>query len=152
MDKKTHNTQKLLHVTWQRLLDDAAVTCPRCSDTEKNLYAAVNILQPLLAQQGIHILLQKKSILPLAFSQNPMASNLILIEGRPLENWINAETGKSKCCDVCGDNECRTLIFEENVYEDVPVKLIVRGILKAVGMIFNIQIDNEDTYIIRSTE
>jgi len=41
---------------------------------------------------------------------------------------------------------------DKNVYEDVPVKLIVRGILKAVGMIFNIQIDNEDTYIIRSTE
>ena len=70
-------------------------------------------------------------------------------KGRPLETWIQTETGKGKCCDVCGDNKCRTLIFEENVYEDVPVKLITRGILKAAGVIFNIRIDNEDAYIIR---
>ena len=70
-------------------------------------------------------------------------------KGRPLETWIQTETGKGKCCDVCGDNKCRTLIFEENVYEDVPAKLIMRGILKATVTIFNIRIDNEDAYIIR---
>lgn len=140
---------KILHITWQRLLDDAVATCPRCSETEQNLDAAETLLQPLLAQRGIYIHLQKKRILPLAFNQNPLASNLILIEGRPLETWLQAETGKSKCCDVCGDNECRMLIFDGNVYEVVPAKLIMRGILKAAGTIFNIQIDNEDAYIIR---
>lgn len=123
-------------------MDDSSATCPRCSGTGENLDAAVDILQPVLAQEGIHLLVQKKRILPLVFNQNPLDSNRIFIEGNPLETWLNAETGKSQCCDACGDNECRTLIYEGNAYEDVPVKLIMRGILTAVEAIFHIQLDN----------
>jgi len=71
-------------------------------------------------------------------------SNRIYIEGKPLENWLNAETGKSQCCDACGDNECRTLIYEGRIYEDVPVKLIVSGILEALKAIFQIGFDQSD--------
>lgn len=132
--------KKLLHITWQRLVDDFSATCPRCSDTEKNLDAAVNILQPVLAQEGVHLLVQKQRILPLVFNQNPLDSNRISIEGKPWETWLSAETGQSKCCDVCGDNECRTLIYEGNAYEDVPVKLISHGILRAAEAIFHVEL------------
>jgi hypothetical protein len=132
--------QRLLHITWQRLVDDFAATCPRCGNTGENLDAAVDILQPVLAREGIHLLVEKKRILPLVFNQNPLASNRIFIEGKPLENWLSAETGQSKCCDVCGDNECRTLIYEGNAYEDVPVKLILLGILRAAVAIFHVEL------------
>jgi hypothetical protein len=137
--------QKLLHITWQRLVDDASATCPRCSDTGKNLDAAVDKLRPVLERQGIQIVVQKKRILPLAFDKNPLDSNRISIGGKTLETWLHAETGKSKCCDACGDNECRTLLFEGNAYEDLPRELIVRGILRAVEAIFHIQLDNGHT-------
>jgi len=67
-------------------------------------------------------------------------SNRIYIEGKPLENWLNAETGKSQCCDACGDNECRTLIYEGTAYEDVPAGLIVLGIVRAVKAIFQVEL------------
>ncbi len=131
--------QRILHITWQRLVDDASATCPRCSDTGENLDAAVDILQPALSREGIHILVEKKRILPMVFNQNPLDSNRIFVEGKPLENWLHAETGQSPCCDACGDNECRTLIYEGNAYEDIPAKLIVLGILRAAKTIFHIE-------------
>ena len=143
--------QRLLHITWQRLVDDSSTTCPRCADTGENLDAALDILQPVLAQEGIHLLVEKKMILPLVFNQNPLDSNRIFIEGKPLENWLNAETGKSQCCDACGDNECRTLIYEGAAYEDVPVKLIMLGILRAAEAIFHVKLaqyaDDEDLFV-----
>ena len=137
--------QKTLHITWQRLVDDFSATCPRCCDTEKNLDAAVERLRPLLAQQGIHVALRKKRLRPLAFNRNPLASNLLSIEGKALETWLQAETGTSECCDVCGDSECRTLIYEGFSYEGVPMELIARGILKAVEAIFQVRLDLDPT-------
>ncbi|MBN1548913.1 MAG: DUF2703 domain-containing protein [Syntrophaceae bacterium] len=136
-----------LHITWQRLVDDFSATCPRCNDTEQNLDTAVDILHPVLVQKGIHILVQKKRILPMGFNQNPLDSNRIFIEGKPLETWLNAETGKSPCCDACGDNECRTLIYEGTTYEEVPRELIIRGILRAVEAIFNINTNDKDMFV-----
>jgi len=130
--------RKVLHVTWQRLVDEADATCPRCHGTEANLDEAVAVLRPLLAGQGIEILLQKKRILPLVFNQNPLDSNIISIEGKHLENWLHAETRQSPCCDACGDNECRTLRLEGKTYETVPVELIIRGVLRAVRTIFGV--------------
>jgi len=134
-------TRKVLHVTWQRLVDDTGVTCSRCRETETRLDEAVTVLRPLLSGQGIEIILRKKRILPLAFNQDPLASNIISIEGKPLESWLQAETGRSPCCDVCGDNECRTLSFEGKTYEAVPVELIIRGLLRAVETVFGIKLE-----------
>jgi hypothetical protein len=131
--------RKVLHVTWQRLVDGTDATCPRCRDTETHLDDAVAFLRPLLAGQGIEILLQKKRIPPLFFKRHPLASNVISIEGKHLESWLQAETGRSPCCDICGDNECRTLTLEGKTCEAVPVDLIVRGILKAVETIFGVK-------------
>ena len=140
MNSTTTEKQKVLRIKWQRLVDDSNSTCARCSDTEINLDQASNILRPLLEKQGIDIILLKKRILPLAFNQNPLDSNIIYIENKELESWLNAEIGKSQCCDVCGDNECRTLKLEGKTYEAIPVELIVRGITIAVESIFGIQI------------
>ncbi len=140
MDQGVQQATKHLHITWQRLVDDFAATCPRCSDTGENLDAAVDILQPVLAREGIQLLVQKQRILPMAFNQNPLDSNRIFIEGMPLESWLNAETGTSPCCEACGDNECRTLVYEGNAHEDVPLELIMLGILTAAEATFHIEL------------
>jgi hypothetical protein len=59
-----------------------------------------------------------------------------LISGKLLEEWIGGETGKSKCCDVCGDSECRTISFGENTFESIPERLIIKaGLLAAAELI-----------------
>ena len=43
------------------------------------------------------------------FKEDPSASNRIWIAGKPLEEWIEAKVGASRCTSVCGDSDCRTV-------------------------------------------
>ncbi len=53
--------------------------------------------------------------------------------GEFLEEYIGGKTGSISCCDVCGDNEDRTLEFANTTYETVPAKLIIGASLRAVS-------------------
>lgn len=39
-----------------------------------------------------------------------------------------------KCCDVCGDEKCRTLEVGDRSYETIPSKLIVEASFKALEL------------------
>lgn len=123
-----------LVLSWQRLLVDG-MTCPRCRDTEKELEKAYHFLQEALRPLGVAVALEKGELSLPAFHDNPLASNRILINGRSLEEWLGARTGKSECCGVCGPEECRTLEVENTVYERIPWELIVQGALRALEAI-----------------
>lgn len=116
-----------IKIEWQRLIIEEE-TCPRCGGTEEELEEAVKSLK----DQGINVELIKKEINKEDFEKNPQESNRIIINGHPLEYWLKAEVGKSPCCSSCGDNECRTVEFEERTYETIPADLIVRAGKKAV--------------------
>ena len=61
-----------------------------------------------------------------------LLSNRILIAGKPLEEWIGASVGKSQCCKVCGESECRTISTGQETFEVIYKELIVRaGLLAA---------------------
>lgn len=122
---------KTLKIQWQRLVEQNK-TCPRCNSTEQELNDALAILKPMLAQQDIEIVLEKKAITPAEFRQNPQASNLILINHRPLESYLDAKTGASPCCDVCGTEQCRTVELNNRIYETIPAEIIVQAVLNAV--------------------
>ena len=62
----------------------------------------MDILQPVLAQEGIHLLVEKKRILPMAFNQNPLDSNRIFIEGKPLETWLMRKPEKANAAMFAG--------------------------------------------------
>ena len=80
-------------------------------------------------------MLEEADISGAAFKRQPLESNRILVYGRPLEDWLGAETGQSPCCDVCGRHECRTVNVEGQSYEAVPADLIVRaGLLAAASL------------------
>lgn len=129
---------KKLTIQWQRLLNDKNQTCPRCSETGETVNIGVLKLKSALAELGIEVELIQKSIDFLVFKNNPLQSNSILINGKLLEDWIGGETGKSKCCDVCGDSECRTISFGENTFESIPENLIIKaGLLAAAELIEN---------------
>lgn len=122
----------VLEIKWERLLVDGK-TCPRCSETEGELEKAVASLEELLSPLRIRVVLRKEAIPKEAFQQDPLRSNRILINERPLEEYLGAEVGQSPCCDVCGPSDCRTLELEGRSYEVVPAALIVRAALTALS-------------------
>ncbi len=121
--------KKILKVEWQRLVEDGK-TCPRCESTETELDQAVDWLRKTLSRLGIEVLVEKKEISFDDFKRDPLKSNLILINGKPLEEYLRAESGQSQCCDVCGSATCRTIELNGESFETIASELI-----KRVGMI-----------------
>lgn len=124
-------TQELL-IVWQRLLTDGA-TCPRCGTTQLAVRAAVEALTEALRPLGITTRLEERALDLTTFQGSPGESNRIWIAGRPLEAWLGATSGASRCCSVCGDNECRTIEVDGSSFEAVPERLIVKAGLTAAA-------------------
>lgn len=130
---------KKLVIEWQRLLDEKEQTCPRCGSTEQEVEKAVEDLSRLLASSDIVVSLIKKSIDPEAFKKDALQSNKILISEKTLEHWLGARTGQSKCCETCGDAECRTVEYAGDTHEAIPAELIVRAGLSAAAYLFKVK-------------
>jgi hypothetical protein len=130
-------TMKALTITWQRLLmDESGRTCPRCGSTEKELERAVHTLKQSLAPLGIEVVLVKKALDAVAFAGDVLESNRIWIGEKPLAEWLGAEVGRSLCCEVCGNAECRTVEIGQKTYETIPADLVVKaGLVAASTMI-----------------
>jgi hypothetical protein len=125
---------RTLNIVWRRLLD-GGTTCPRCSGTERELEKAASALTAALEPLSISVVVEKREISRDVFERDPLRSNEILIDGRPLEEWLGARTGQSSCCDVCGPLECRTLEVAGETHETIPAELIVRaGMIAALEL------------------
>ena len=131
---------KTIVIEWQRLLDEQKQTCPRCGSTEEEVEKAVQELNRLLKQSEIVVNLLKKAIDPASFQKDVLQSNRILIAGKTLEEWLGARTGQSKCCETCGDAECRTVEYADETHEAIPADLIVRAGLAAAARLFGVKL------------
>lgn len=131
---------KTLIIEWQRLLDEHNKTCPRCGSTEQEVEKAVQSLKQVLNSAGIDVSLVKRAIDPERFKKDVLESNKILIAGKTLEAWLGAGTGQSRCCEVCGDAECRTVEYADQTHETIPADLIVKAGLLAASQIFNVKL------------
>lgn len=138
--------QKSLNIKWRRLvLKDQ--TCPRCSQTGNKLEKAISVFKTL----EIKVTFEKKEIQFGKFTKDSLSSNQILINGHLLEYWVKGKTSHSKCCGVCGSNECRSINVTGTKYETVPALLIVFAGLIAYNAKLNIihyvtWIDNKPHY------
>jgi hypothetical protein len=121
-----------LTITWERLVEGGE-TCPRCSATEEELEKAVGQLEAALEPLGIAVVFKKEELTVAAFKAAPAASNRIWLNGRLMEDWLGGGSGTSACCDVCGDEECRTVVVDGEEHESVPAALIVRAGLAAAS-------------------
>jgi len=88
---------------------------------------AVLQLKGALAPLGIEVFIEKSELTLEEFRNNPVSSNRILFNGRLLEDLVKAKTGQSLCCDVCGDEECRTIEAGGESLEIVPAELIIKA-------------------------
>lgn len=130
-----------LKIRWQRLVNQAGNTCPRCTDTGDTVEAAFAKLRKSMSALGVEVELEKKTLDFSIFTNDPLQSNRIWIAEKPLEEWIGGTVGESQCCDVCGDSECRTISIDQSTFEAIPENLIIRAGLLAAADIFQKSID-----------
>lgn len=121
----------VLPIIWQRLMGPDGKTCDRCEVTHQAIKRAFSTLKETLRPLGIEPILETREIDERSFKANPSESNRIWIAGKPMEEWLGAKVGSSRCCSVCGDSECRTLEVMGTTYEAVPEKLVLKAALIA---------------------
>ena len=117
-------------IVWKRLVKGGE-TCTRCGDTGRELEAAVAKLAASLRPLGIEPVLETQEIDEEAFKANPSESNRVWIAGKPIEEWLDANVGMSRCCSVCGDSDCRTLEVGGRTYETIPEEQFIKAGLMA---------------------
>lgn len=124
---------KELKIKWQRLVDENGQTCDRCTGTGDGIRAAAELLREALAPLGIAVITEMKKISTPEFMNAPLESNRVWIGGRPIEEWLAAEVGESRCCGSCGEHECRTVSVSEQRYEVIPKELVLKAELMAAA-------------------
>lgn len=59
----------------------------------------------------------------------------VWIAGKPIEEWLGADVGMSRCCAVCGDSACRTLETGGGIYETITQEQFIKaGLITASQM------------------
>jgi hypothetical protein len=127
---------KKLTIRWQRLVNETGSTCPRCTNTGDTVETVFKKLKEPFSKLNIELELIKETLDFSIFTKDPLQSNRVWIGGKLLEEWIGATVGKSQCCDVCGDAECRTISTGQNTFETIPENLIIRACLLAAATLF----------------
>lgn len=126
---------KPMQILWKRLVKGGE-TCTRCGGTGRELEAAVAKLAAALRPLGIEPVLETQEIDEAAFKANTLESNRVWIAGKPIEEWLGADVGMSRCCSVCGVSDCRTLQVGGRTYEAIPEELFIKaGLMAASQMI-----------------
>lgn len=128
---------KSLPIVWQRLVSAAGRTCPRCQGTHEEVQRAVERLKLAVEPLGITPILEIRELDEAAFLSQPSESNRIWIAGKPMEDWVEGRVGSSRCCDECGDQDCRTVEVGGTTYEVIPEELLVRAGLIAASRLLD---------------
>ncbi|PPD43858.1 MAG: heavy metal sensor signal transduction histidine kinase [Methylobacter sp.] len=129
---------KSLPIIWQRLVSSGGKTCDRCHATYQEMQHAISKLKEALRPLGIEPTLEIREINEKSFKANPSESNRIWIAGRPMEEWLDARVGSSRCCSVCGETECRTVEVGGTTFEAIPEKLFLKAALVASSQLLDL--------------
>ena len=128
-----HRDVRSLPIRWQRLVDSEGQTCVRCAATQDEVEQAVAKLERVLAPLDMAPELEVAEVDNATFQASPVESNRIWIAGRPMEDWLDAKVGSSRCCSVCGDADCRTVEVRGTTFEAIPERLILQAALVAAA-------------------
>ena len=128
---------KTLPIVLQRLVSAAGTTCPRCQGTHDEVQRTVERLKRAVEPLGITPVLQIRELDQAAFLSQPLDSNRIWIAGQPMEDWVEGRVGSSRCCEECGDQDCRTVEVGGTTYDVIPEELLVRAGLTAANRLLD---------------
>jgi hypothetical protein len=124
---------KTLEIEW-RHLDVSGETCNRCNDTGGNLIEEVKRLKSVLQPKGIEVKLIETKL-----DENQTSeSNSIFLNGIAIEEILKIKVSENYC-DSCSDllgaeTYCRTVAYDGNEYEDIPVEAIRDAAYKILGI------------------
>ncbi|HEX6810766.1 MAG TPA: DUF2703 domain-containing protein [Planctomycetota bacterium] len=124
-------------------MDERGQTCDRCGATETAVEEAVQKLRRSLEALGVGVVLEKTTLSPGAFREDPLESNRIWVAGEPIESWLSATSGQSKCCSTCGHSDCRTVMVDGQTYEAIPAELIIKAGLHAAARLIQGESEGE---------
>ena len=125
---------KELAIEWRHYEKDGS-TCERCAATGKTVKEVVSDLAVELSHEGISIRFLETTLPAEAMAQ----SNLILLNGTPLEQVLdNASSAVSDCpscaCLTGSQTSCRTVEHGGVSYEEIPAELIRKAVFKLAGL------------------
>lgn len=123
---------KPMPIVWKRLVRGGE-TCTRCGNTGRELEAAVAKLTAALQPLGIVPVLETREIDEDEFKANTSESNRVWIADKPIEAWLGADVGMSRCCSVCGDSDCRILEVGGRTYETILEEQFIKAGLMAAS-------------------
>lgn len=126
---------KNLTVEW-RHYDTSGQTCDRCAATGRSLKDAIFEMTNGMAENGITVTFTE-TLLP---EERMAESNLLLIDGIPLENLLDAAVADENHCPSCScltgsETSCRTVAYDGKTYEEIPAALIKQALYKAAERI-----------------
>ena len=120
---------KKITIEWKHY-DLLGETCDRCYDTGENLSAEIKRLRRKLEPKGIQIELIETKL----NYESVKESNSILVNGIKIEEIIELEISENfceSCSDLLGKQTfCRSVFFEGQEYEEIPVKAIRKAVMK----------------------
>lgn len=128
---------KPIPIVWQRHVSAAGTTCPRCQVTHEEVLRALDRLKRAIEPLGITPVLEIRELDQAAFLSQPSESNRIWIGGQPMEHWVEGRVGSTRCCEECGDQDCRTVEVGGTTYEVLPEELLVRAGLIAASRLLD---------------
>jgi hypothetical protein len=123
--------KKNLTIEW-RHLEVGGETCDRCAGTYGNILDAITELEKDHQVEGVLV-----EIIDTALSQDRLGeSNMVLINGVPIEQLLSAEvqyTECSSCSDLIGSAACcRAVTTGETTAGTLPVEMIRTAILRVL--------------------
>jgi len=124
---------KKVVVEWMHLEKDEK-TCDRCDRTGQEVQEVVSRLNAECGPKDVQIERVETKLTGSEIER----SNLVLVNGIPIENLLpNAEASKSHCSS-CGDltgkdESCRTIVQLGAVYESIPQRLIRAAVCQEAG-------------------
>ncbi|MDG4550804.1 MAG: DUF2703 domain-containing protein [Candidatus Contendobacter sp.] len=115
---------KTLEIEWRHLEKDGR-TCLRCSDTLQSLQQIVSQLAAECASRGVTVAYRETRLPPERLPE----SNLILLDGVPLESVLPGAAASENECRSCGElcgqpSLCRTVTVGGQTFEAIPAALI----------------------------
>jgi len=115
---------KHLEIEWRHLEKDGE-TCDRCQDTGAEVRLAITNLRDDLFKCGWEIIFKET-----LFTDSKIAeSNMILLNGIPIEEILPQVKKSENCCDSCSQllgapTMCRTIEYKGQTHEKIPASLI----------------------------
>jgi hypothetical protein len=110
-------------------------TCERCNGTIDNARVAAGELKSQLKPLGIEVTLVEHA----TTMENLPDSNSVLINGRPIEQWLGAERVSTECAscgDLCGEESvcCGAISLGDTVQESYTVEHVREAAMMALGV------------------